>query len=88
MWKKVETFLAWSEGCGKIKPELLGWHWLFLLPRAAACLWPGREEGLGGNLGLSSEMTGQALKEVNPSSKEERRRQNCFFLNQPNAVTT
>ena len=86
MSKKVETFLAWSDA---ERSRLLSWHQRSFLPRAAACLWPDSEEGpRGASLGLSSKMTGQALKEVNPSSKEERRPQNSFFLSQPDTVTT
>lgn len=44
--------------------------------------------GLRVNLELSSEMTEETPKEVNPASKEEWGLENCFLPSHPTAVTT
>lgn len=76
--------VGWS---GKIKHGLWNLCWCSF-PSTQELVF-GREEGegLGSDLGLSSEMTGQALEEVNSSSEKTSK---LFFplLSQPNTATT
>lgn len=51
-------------------------------PQSSSLSLAWQRGGSGANLELRHEMTGQSLKEVNPSSKEERRPQ-IFFFSEP-----